>query len=587
MSVLVTTAFKNNSDIDLDILYLGEWCKKNLTESDLHNDTSSTVPYYWNDREKFYQDYKYISDLIENKIYPAITIELNRVHNVNYSNRYWEIVLGPWLLSLVTCLLDRWNMIMFASRECDIDYVLLDNDCENIVPYDTLDFKELRREDTWNNYVYSIIIDRWTSLKSANMALSDPIENNKLKLKLKLKSKIKYFLYGLYNLASFFSRNNSIVFFDSYMSKVKQWKIEFLLGQTPSTRYSNIRPNVHIPIDLKLRQEVSFKFESNSEFELFVMSMLSKQLPVVFLEGYSYLVRKSNGYLFPKYPKIIFTSNAHLANDIFNIWSARSVEHNAKLIIAQHGGGYGSHKYSIHEDHEKKISEYFLTWGWSNAGKPYTSFLMTKQFVKYEKFNFKRKKGLLHILYSFDRYATYLESTPCSSQYIEYIYNQNLFINNINHSLVQGYTVRKHPNAKDWGLLDKINFQGFNISFDSNKHFLKSLYSHELIVVTANETVFLQALSSGIPMVAFFDPRLNELNDYVVNDYNDLRSSGIIHDSPESAAKFINNIWGDINAWWRNDQVQSARKQFCNKYAKVSPDASGKWVEFFKKINDK
>ena len=84
-------------------------------------------------------------------------------------------------------------------------------------------------------------------------------------------------------------------------------------------------------------------------------------------------------------------------------------------------------------------------------------------------------------------------------------------------------------------------------------------------------------------MVAFFDPRLNEMNDYAAIDYNHLRSSGILHDTPESAAKFINNIWGDINAWWKNGQVQSARKQFCNKYAKTSPDASGKWVEFFRK----
>ncbi len=509
-----------------------------------------------------------------------MTTELNRIHDVDCSNRYWEIVLGPWLILLLPCLLDRWNMIMFASREYDIDYVLFDNDRENIVPYDTMGFKELRREDRWNNYIYNIIVDKWTSLKSVNIEPSNPIENNKLKFK--FKSKIKFCLYGLYNFASFFSRNNSIVFFDSYMPKAKQWKIEFLLGQIPSTRYSYIRPDRHIPLDLKLRQGVSFKFESNSEFELFVMSMLPKQLPVIFLEGYTYLVRKSNGYLFPKYPNIIFTSNAHLSNDVFNVWSARSAERNAKLIIAQHGGGYGSNKYSFHQDHEKKISDYFMTWGWINEGKPYTSFLMVKDFVKYQK-KLKKKNGILHILYSFDRYPIYLESTPTPSQYIEYIYNQNSFIENINHSLVQNYTVRKHPNARDWGLLDTINPQGLNISFDSNKHFLKSLYSHKLIVVTANETVFFQTLASGIPMVAFFDPRLNEMNDYAAIDYNHLRSSGILHDTPESAAKFINNIWGDINAWWKNGQVQSARKQFCNKYAKTSPDASGKWVEFFRK----
>ncbi len=196
----------------------------------------------------------------------------------------------------------------------------------------------------------------------------------------------------------FFFKEQFHGFFDSYMPKAKQWKIEFLLGQIPSTRYSYIRPDRHIPLDLKLRQGVSFKFESNSEFELFVMSMLPKQLPVIFLEGYTYLVRKSNGYLFPKYPNIIFTSNAHLSNDVFNVWSARSAERNAKLIIAQHGGGYGSNKYSIHQDHEKKLSDYFMTWGWINEGKPYTSFLMVKDFVKYQK-NLKKEWHIAYIVF--------------------------------------------------------------------------------------------------------------------------------------------------------------------------------------------
>ena len=30
------------------------------------------------------------------------------------------------------------------------------------------------------------------------------------------------------------------------------------------------------------------------------------------------------------------------------------------------------------------------------------------------------------------------------------------------------------------------------------------------------------------------------------------------------------NIWDDIPGWWENDKVQSARREFCQKFSKIS-----------------
>ena len=45
---------------------------------------------------------------------------------------------------------------------------------------------------------------------------------------------------------------------------------------------------------------------------------------------------------------------------------------------------------------------------------------------------------------------------------------------------------------------------------------------------------------------------------------------GIIHLTPESAAKKVNEIWPTIDDWWLRDEVQIARKEFCEKYARGS-----------------
>ena len=45
---------------------------------------------------------------------------------------------------------------------------------------------------------------------------------------------------------------------------------------------------------------------------------------------------------------------------------------------------------------------------------------------------------------------------------------------------------------------------------------------------------------------------------------------GIIHLSPESASRKINEIWSNIDSWWNSWLLQDARKKFCDNYAFVS-----------------
>ena len=50
-------------------------------------------------QKKFYEkDYK----IFEKKIISKITKALNRLHSVNYSERFWRILLGHWLLYFIS-----------------------------------------------------------------------------------------------------------------------------------------------------------------------------------------------------------------------------------------------------------------------------------------------------------------------------------------------------------------------------------------------------------------------------------------------------------------------------------------------------
>ena len=49
-----------------------------------------------------------------------------------------------------------------------------------------------------------------------------------------------------------------------------------------------------------------------------------------------------------------------------------------------------------------------------------------------------------------------------------------------------------------------------------------------------------------------------------------LINAGILHLSPKSAANKVNEIWDKTENWWQQKNVQDARKEFCDIYARKS-----------------
>lgn len=45
---------------------------------------------------------------------------------------------------------------------------------------------------------------------------------------------------------------------------------------------------------------------------------------------------------------------------------------------------------------------------------------------------------------------------------------------------------------------------------------------------------------------------------------------GILHDSPESTALHINEIWYDLPSWWNSSRMQSFRQVWSYHYARTS-----------------
>ena len=134
---------------DEQLLLLGEWAQ------DKKNFKSLILDYHWKDLNKVEKDNVYLFNLYE-KIIPFLSKELNLIHNTKYSNRFWEILVGPWFLKFIEVLYDRYYMLKLASENYkNLITAVIDN---YTVPQTFGQFLSFSQYDFFNLELYSKIL---------------------------------------------------------------------------------------------------------------------------------------------------------------------------------------------------------------------------------------------------------------------------------------------------------------------------------------------------------------------------------------------------------------------------------------------
>ena len=100
---LITSSDERTWKFDRPVLFLGEWCKLYSRKHSWEKIEAEVLPYHWDDRDKCYKDQQYLLELFE-RLLIELSTELNKVHGVSFSLRYWRIVIGPWLFHYIDLL---------------------------------------------------------------------------------------------------------------------------------------------------------------------------------------------------------------------------------------------------------------------------------------------------------------------------------------------------------------------------------------------------------------------------------------------------------------------------------------------------
>ena len=153
--LLVTTALKKTWKNDKDLLFLGEWCKLYSDKILLKSINHSTIEYHWEDRKKFISDCEYLKDINE-RLISDISVILNKYHHVDFSIKYWRVVIGPWLAIFIPAIWDRWESVRVAYTQHNFENVCA-SDLKNykFAMYDYGDSMSSLQEYEWNYAAFS------------------------------------------------------------------------------------------------------------------------------------------------------------------------------------------------------------------------------------------------------------------------------------------------------------------------------------------------------------------------------------------------------------------------------------------------
>jgi putative transferase (TIGR04331 family) len=573
---LVVSPNKELWDESKPMLFLGEWC--NLFKDRNYNKGLDIKihSYHWVDKKKQEIDYKLLNDIYEQKLFD-LSHSLSEIHNLKLDIRYWRIIIGPWLRFFIDAVYDRYESIRTAVDNNEIDSTFIfDYSIDDYVPNDFIEFYDHLRFDDWNQIIFFELIKEF-NIPYKKIWKINPINHKINTQKQLVKDKFRNLLYSVNNIFSNYF--NDKVFFELYVPYTKLFRLQFKLGQLPYIGEKSIFCS-NRKTDFDKRKKINFP-RTNEKFSEFLNNQIINFLPRIYLENFKEIKNKVLNK-FPTDPKLIITSNAYQANDCFKIWSAHHTQKKVPLIIHQHGGNLGSSKFAQSEDHQLKISDDFISWGWSREGFNNIKTLPALKIFS-KNINYDINGDILLTLASTPRYFYHFFGLQNGPEFLDYIEDQKLFIRNLNLKVISDLKIRPDSTEFGWDIPARISEVIDFSKFELNKiDFIKRLKNTKICIGTYNATIFLETLSYNIPTIVFFNLEQCNIRPEAIYYFEKLKSVGIFHDSPEAAAKFLNKIETNIEEWWKGPKLQLIRREFCDKYVNTSKNWATEWSSFLK-----
>jgi putative transferase (TIGR04331 family) len=566
---LVTTADQRFWKSGERVLFLGEWCRLHRERQAWSHLDAEVLPYHWDDRERFHRDFLYGRQVFA-KYLSALAVRLNSIHGVDHSERYWRTVVGWWLTYFVDILLDRYQSVCEARDSGKVTNTWVEDPEPGAwTPRDFTEFQLWFTLDQYNHQLYGDLIrlDGRIPFEVVTVGphgvLPRPAQaESSARWKRALKALLWKYTRAIP------PRWNQVVFVESHLSQRDLLRLQWQLGQWPSPSGRLTEP-IAFPCDDSKRAALELSC-GRTPFERALDRLIPKHIPRVYVEGY-HETRERALSMFPRRPRVIFTANAYSSNEAFKLWAAEKAEQGARLAIWQHGGVYGTARWSSNEEHELAVSDRFYSWGWTPDGDTRTVPVCLGRLNELKHTLTRNSTGpILWVALSAPRYAYLLYSSPTGPQMLDYLAEQRRFLDALSPDVRRILLLRLYMHDYGWHEAGRWAEWAPDLKTSQGEATMyEQLGRSRLMIATYNSTTYLETFAADFPTILFWNPRHWELRPQAEPFFDRLREVGIHHDTPESAAAKVCEVWRNPDLWWQSAPVQAARTEFSEQFVRT------------------
>lgn len=538
-----------------DQLLLGPWCKKQARTTGqltVHEMSHPLVPL-----EQKKRCNRESRELVQS-VMPDLFRELNSLHGTSHGSHFWKVVCQRWLLGFVDVIYQRWHLIDRALREFDVDKAGGISVRDEVIASRTTQEFNLQREDhSWNEHIFSAIMGfRGVPIAEATAQVIQPAYVSG-----EMTNRTRYFgrLFGA------LIHRSPICVVDSYLPRHKELFLAMRMRSFP------MRLNRHLiseePYSKAMRASMMLSRNSSNPLECFLRENLTRWIPMAWVEDFKNLTDPKNANIFPRSPRTIFTANAHLSNDHFMIWAASRLESGSRLVFSQHGGLYGEGEVrSRNEEHELDVADKYVTWGWRDAESPNIE-TTRSQLATNPRKSCNSVGGLLFVMDTTFRYSRYSWETRAERDL--YLESSSSLVSHLPQFIREKTVVRLHHDHDRYDDGHQSYFGGIpDIKMDDySKPITQAIKVSRLVLVTTLSTTFIENIWSNTPTMIYAHPSIYEIRTEFRDVFEELTSVGVFHESHNTAAEFVGQIWDSVETWWESDGVKQAVKRYGEMFA--------------------
>jgi len=574
---LATTGISEIWNLEKNLLLLGPWCltaekNKGLLEGRKY----CLVPSPWKPASRIKEALDYCHNLYE-QLMPQFSQNLNFVHQTRYPERYWRILIGPWLLQFIGVLYDRYKRIEKAMGIFPHLYTqALPRQRCRLAYSDTYDFYNKVNQDYYNLKLFSLAA---YELCPDNIIVKDYNSENKIHTR---RYSLKRKLYNrIAEVFDSFSKG-SIVLADMYHLTHPDM---FIIGCKTGfrrVRFIDFEPAEEKLLSNKYSSELRKKMklkETADRFQSLLYKVLPEALPMCYMENYKFYKTSIDNISNTSSIRVVGSSVGWLFNERFKFFAAEVNSNEPKLNLEfQHGGGYGI---SLSSPVQLLALErdIFYTWGWHSRKDDKFKPLPSPRLSRLKNTYSPRLDKVLFISTATPRYLYRLHTTILADDMPKYFEDKRIFFQALPGEIKNKLLYRPYPCDYGWKEIEIVKKICPNAKFLLKGKLSKWMQKVKLAVIDHPHTSFIEALATNVPTILYWDHQAYLIKADSEKYFELLREAGIVYNNPKEAAQKAVEVFSNPLDWWSSEKIQKARNAFLEQIGYAKKNWMDYWVK--------